>query len=191
MASLSLDDQEDAIEEAQRLPRALMEENKFSLVGCFLTAGIIHFPAMRSTLANLWHPVKGIEILDLGEKRFLFQFFHWMDFERVIKGASWTFNNHLLIFHRLLEGKDPMKVPLITVSFWVQIHYVPPGFFIEILVRQLGNFIGHFLEYDCEGLAKGQRSFMCVRVAMVVWIPLKRKKASILAREYWLCFFQI
>lgn len=66
---------------------------------------ILDFPAMRSSLANLWHPVKGIEILDIMEKRFLFRFFHRMDLERVIREAPWTFNNHLLIFHVLSKGR--------------------------------------------------------------------------------------
>lgn len=73
-------------------------ETNYNLVGCFLTASVIHYPAMRSTLANLWHSVKVIEILDIGEKRFLFRFFHQMDLDRVLKGAHWTFNNHLLVF---------------------------------------------------------------------------------------------
>ncbi|MBA0829727.1 hypothetical protein Goarm_014310 [Gossypium armourianum] len=54
---------------------------------------------MRSTLANLWHLIKGIQILDLGEKSFLFRFFHLMDLKRVINGSPWTFNNHMLLFH--------------------------------------------------------------------------------------------
>lgn len=89
-----------------------------------------------------------MEILDIGEKWFLFRFFHWMDMEQVIKGASRTFNNHLLVFHKLTKGEDSLKVPLIFVSFLVQIHDVPPW------------FIGCYLEYDCESLAKGQGSFM-------------------------------
>ncbi|MBA0844715.1 hypothetical protein Goarm_005726, partial [Gossypium armourianum] len=38
------------------------------LVGCFLTASIVNFQAMRSTMANFWHPVRGVQIRDLGEK---------------------------------------------------------------------------------------------------------------------------
>ncbi|KAH1082106.1 hypothetical protein J1N35_021867 [Gossypium stocksii] len=30
-------------------------------------------------MTNLWHVVKGVQILDLGEKRFLFKFFHRID----------------------------------------------------------------------------------------------------------------
>ncbi|MBA0805025.1 hypothetical protein Gohar_004570, partial [Gossypium harknessii] len=65
--------------------------------------------AMRSTMANFLHPVKGIQILDLGEKRFLFRFYYKMDLERVLKGSPWAFNNHLLMLHHLRDGEDPLK----------------------------------------------------------------------------------
>ncbi|MBA0872648.1 hypothetical protein Goshw_017814 [Gossypium schwendimanii] len=64
---------------------------------------------MRSTMANLWHLVKGVKISDLGEKRFLFKFFHKMDLDRVLKGSPWTFNNHLLMLHRLEKEEAPLK----------------------------------------------------------------------------------
>ncbi|MBA0760938.1 hypothetical protein Gotri_017948, partial [Gossypium trilobum] len=57
-------------------------------------------------------------IRDLGEKRYLFKFFHSMDMERVLKGLPWTFNNHLLILSNLNRGEDPLKIPLIFVPFW-------------------------------------------------------------------------
>ncbi|MBA0614639.1 hypothetical protein Godav_014906, partial [Gossypium davidsonii] len=38
-------------------------------------------------LADLWHLVGGICITKIGEKRFLFQFFHEIDIERVITGT--------------------------------------------------------------------------------------------------------
>lgn len=83
-----------------------MENSDFCLVGLFLTTRIVHFPTMRSIMANICHPVKGIQILDMGGKRYLFRFYHKMDMNRVIIGAHWTFNNHLLIFHKLLAGED-------------------------------------------------------------------------------------
>ncbi|KAH1114870.1 hypothetical protein J1N35_008248 [Gossypium stocksii] len=48
-------------------------------------------------MANLWHPLGGIQISDLGEKRYLFRFFHKVDVEHVMSGTPWTFNNHLLV----------------------------------------------------------------------------------------------
>ncbi|MBA0729546.1 hypothetical protein Golax_022726, partial [Gossypium laxum] len=77
-----------------------------------MTTRMVNFQAMKNTLANVWHLIGGVVISDLGEKRFLFKFFHDVDIDKVIKGAPWTFNNHLLVFHRLLEDEDPMEVPL-------------------------------------------------------------------------------
>ncbi|MBA0851004.1 hypothetical protein Goshw_011303, partial [Gossypium schwendimanii] len=67
-AALSLDDDEEEILQAEGEIEVVSEEEALSLVGCFLTASIIHFPAMKSTMANLWHPIKGVQIRDLGGK---------------------------------------------------------------------------------------------------------------------------
>ncbi|MBA0825241.1 hypothetical protein Goarm_021842 [Gossypium armourianum] len=37
-------------------------------------------------MADLWHPIGGICIIDLGNKRYLFQFFNEVDIQRVISG---------------------------------------------------------------------------------------------------------
>ncbi|KAA3479129.1 reverse transcriptase [Gossypium australe] len=170
------EEEEEAVLQFQPESNSEAKELNFNLVGCFLTASIIHYPAMRSTLANLWHPVRGVHIRDIGEKRFLFQFYHIMDMNRVLKGAPWIFNNHLLILHKLLKGEDPLKVPLIFTPLWVQIHDIPVGFFSEILARQIGGFLEEFLEYDSSDLGKGWRTFMRIRVKLDVRKPLKRKK---------------
>ncbi|KAK5794045.1 hypothetical protein PVK06_035237 [Gossypium arboreum] len=129
LAGLSLDDGE---EEAFSIPVDVGEQNamySFCLVGCFLTASVVNFLAIRNTMANIWHPLEGVQILDLGEKRFLFKFFNEIDISRVIIGAPWTFNNHLLVFHRIGENEDPMDIPLVYSDWWIQIHDLPPGFF--------------------------------------------------------------
>ncbi|MBA0692982.1 hypothetical protein Goari_010501 [Gossypium aridum] len=100
-AGLSLDEEEEEILRVQVDSNLVSEEEALSLVGCFLIAGIIYYPTMKSTMANLWHPVKGVQIRDLGGKRYLFKFFHIIDMERVLKWSPWTFNNHLLVLHKL------------------------------------------------------------------------------------------
>ncbi|MBA0784670.1 hypothetical protein Gotri_025917, partial [Gossypium trilobum] len=148
LAGLTLEEEEDEILQIQTEEGTNGDGEFLQLVECFLTASIVHFPAMRSTMANLWHPVRGIQITDLGEKRYLFQFFHLMDLERVIKCSPWTFNNHLLILHKLRRGENPLQIPLIYSPLWVQVHDVPISFVSENLATQLGNFIGEFMEYD-------------------------------------------
>ncbi|KAG8480363.1 hypothetical protein CXB51_024573 [Gossypium anomalum] len=65
---------------------------------------------MRSRMANLRHPLRGVQISDLGDKRFFFDFFHKMDIDRVLNEDPWAFNNYLLVIHRLEDGEDPIKV---------------------------------------------------------------------------------
>ncbi|MBA0799157.1 hypothetical protein Gohar_009689 [Gossypium harknessii] len=68
LANLSLDEEEDEILQARTNPDSKTERVEFCLVGCFLTASVIHFLAMRSTMANLWHPVEGVQILGVRGK---------------------------------------------------------------------------------------------------------------------------
>ncbi|MBA0851757.1 hypothetical protein Goshw_025371, partial [Gossypium schwendimanii] len=59
------------------------EKHRLSLVGRVLTDSVVHFPSIRSTLANLWCPVEGISITDIGEKRSLFKFYHEIDLKKI------------------------------------------------------------------------------------------------------------
>ncbi|MBA0803073.1 hypothetical protein Gohar_013322 [Gossypium harknessii] len=176
LANLSLDDEEKEILQAHRQIGSVVEDTKFCLVGCFLTASVIHFLTMRNTMTNLWHLVKGVQISNLGEKRFLFKFFHKIDMERVVNETPWTFNNHFLMIHCLEKGEDSLKAPLIFSYFWIQIHDVPQGFRSEAMARQLGDFLGKFVKYDNASLGKGFWNFLRVRVCLDVCRPLKRKK---------------
>ncbi|MBA0839096.1 hypothetical protein Goarm_004865 [Gossypium armourianum] len=61
-------------------------ETNLSVVGSFSNASVVQFQAMRTMLANLWHPHRGVTIANLGEKRFLFHFLmrlilkgYWME----------------------------------------------------------------------------------------------------------------
>ncbi|MBA0575668.1 hypothetical protein Golob_027515 [Gossypium lobatum] len=117
LAQLSINEEEEEILQIQADSRMQTDVGDYQLVGCFLTASIINFLAMKSTLANLWHPIYGVQIRDLREKSYLFKFFHSMDMERTLKGFPWTFNNHLLILSKLKRGEDPLKIPLVYVPF--------------------------------------------------------------------------
>ncbi|TYH62365.1 hypothetical protein ES332_D07G116100v1 [Gossypium tomentosum] len=55
---------------------------------------------MKSTLANLWRP-------------------HGGNGHFLVEGSPWTFNGHLLVFHRLPKGEDSMEVLLVFTDFWV------------------------------------------------------------------------
>ncbi|MBA0788336.1 hypothetical protein Gotri_027725, partial [Gossypium trilobum] len=58
-AGLKINEEEEEILQFQFEPRTETKVETFKLVGCFLTASTIHFPAMKSTMANLWHQFGG------------------------------------------------------------------------------------------------------------------------------------
>ncbi|MBA0880725.1 hypothetical protein Goshw_022308 [Gossypium schwendimanii] len=57
----------------------------------------------------------------------------------IINGAPRTFDNHLLVLHRLVENEDPIE---------------------------FGAFLGSFMEYDVKQISKGFRGYMKIRVSM-------------------------
>ncbi|MBA0848202.1 hypothetical protein Goshw_029654 [Gossypium schwendimanii] len=127
LVDLHITDDKDDVLPIKGVSSVLQDLYNLCLVGCFPTASVVHFPSMRNTFLNICYPLEGIPISNLGEKRFLFHFFHRVDIEQVFKGALWTFNNHLLVFHHLKRKEDLILVPLVYSYFWVQVHDLPLG----------------------------------------------------------------
>ncbi|MBA0810904.1 hypothetical protein Gohar_002850 [Gossypium harknessii] len=172
LANLNLiDEEEDAFHEAM-----VVDQNyQFSLVGRCLTDSVVHFPSLCNTMVDLWHPIGRICISDLGEKRFLFQFFHDVDVQKVLSGTPRFFNNHLLFLQQIQIGEYPLIVSLYLSEFWVQIPDLPPGLMTETMAKQVGDILGQFLEYDTSILTMGIKKFMRIRIRLDVIILLKRK----------------
>ncbi|KAE8681103.1 hypothetical protein F3Y22_tig00111342pilonHSYRG00154 [Hibiscus syriacus] len=135
---------------------------------------------MRTTLANVWHPIGGISISDLGERRFIFRLYNAVDADRLERGGPWNFNSHLLILHRLSAGDDPLAILLVFLDYWVLVHDVPIGFMSKKVARALGNFLGVFIDYDSTALSLGYRRIMRIRARLDTRLPLKRRKKLIL-----------
>ncbi|MFQ6643268.1 hypothetical protein Gotur_018239 [Gossypium turneri] len=154
LANLSLvDDEEEKIQEEVAAVESI---SQFCLVGHCLTDSVVHFPSLRNTMADLWHPIRGICITDIGENSI-----YSNSFMRL------TLIGYLLE-HHVLE--------LNFTEFWIQVHELPPGLMSESMAKQLGNFCGKFLEYDIAILFLGQKTYMRIRVCLDVSAPLKLKK---------------
>ncbi|MBA0721942.1 hypothetical protein Golax_009437 [Gossypium laxum] len=106
---------------------------------------------VSTTLADVWHPIGGIMISDLSDGRFL-----------------------------LHDGDDPKTIPLNTVDFWVLVQEPPHGFTSEVVARQIGNFIGQFIEYDCKVITLDYTGVLRVRVRVDMEKSLKRRKKIVL-----------
>ncbi|KAK5812039.1 hypothetical protein PVK06_027434 [Gossypium arboreum] len=75
LADLHIDEEEKEVLGIEEIAGDHEPVYDLCLVGCFITASVVHFPAVHNTLANLWHLLGGIEILDLGEKDSHLDFF--------------------------------------------------------------------------------------------------------------------
>ncbi|KAG8474806.1 hypothetical protein CXB51_031505 [Gossypium anomalum] len=84
---LSLEEEEDEGVQFETEARPQKSPYDLYLVGCCLTASVVHFPAVKNTMANLWRPLVGIQISNLGEKQYLFRFFYEVDVEQVMSGT--------------------------------------------------------------------------------------------------------
>ncbi|KAL8546704.1 hypothetical protein ACS0TY_006434 [Phlomoides rotata] len=116
---------------------------------------------------------QGCHHQSIGQWRYLFEFFHKLDVLRVMNGLPWTFNNHPLLLHHIQRGEYALRVPLSSLPMWVQVYDIPHGYISEQFGRQIGNFLGKFVEYDKSNSMGAWRNYMRIRVSIDVSLPLK------------------
>lgn len=126
-------------------------------------------------MASLWRPVRGLFVKELEVNRFLFQFFHEFDIQRVIDGSPWTFNRSPLLIERLLEGENPRTKKIYALAIWVQVYDLRPGFFSTRILEVCGNFIGSFLSSFPSNFTGIWREFLRFRVVLDTEKPLIRR----------------
>ncbi|KAM6543198.1 hypothetical protein CsatB_007645 [Cannabis sativa] len=165
-------------------------DDRWCLVGRFLTERSIDFDAMQHLLASLWQPGKGMFVKELDTNRYLFQFYHEIDIKSVIDRSPWTFNKFLLVFTRLKPGENPRLVALNEVDFWVQLHDLRSGFRTATVAKDVANYIGKFVESDEKNFLGLWRDFLRVRVTIDVNKPLKRRMTlrNTAGVEFWTNF---
>ncbi|KAH9802749.1 reverse transcriptase domain-containing protein [Citrus sinensis] len=178
-ARLQLDEEEEGglevVTEVDENQESINNDFRYCLVGRFLTDKVVNFAAMKNTMAALWRPGKGVCIKALSPTLFLFQFFHEIDVRRILDSGPWTFDQHILLVHRLGAKEQPQNVPLFHTNFWIQVYNLPLGFQSERILQSIGNYIGSFLESDENNLKGVWRNYMRLRVTLDVRKPLKRR----------------
>ncbi|MBA0682260.1 hypothetical protein Goari_023991 [Gossypium aridum] len=62
---LSISNDKEVLMQNQGDEDAVEEDFRLCLVGRVLTDSVVHFPSMRNTLTDLWHPLVGVSIMDI------------------------------------------------------------------------------------------------------------------------------
>ncbi|KAL8156414.1 hypothetical protein AgCh_001488 [Apium graveolens] len=173
-ARLALEEEEGG-EQIEGVTENTQRQATFVLIGRFLTEKNINFQAMQNVLASIWRPREGMEIHDLGGLRYSFVFYHFLDLQKVIEGGPWTFEQNLLLHHKLEANEDAHSVQLNKMEIWVQIYDLPVGMMSEKLLENVGNYVGTFVKADSQKIHGGWKVFYRIRVIMDVDKPIKRR----------------
>jgi len=158
MEHLRLEDDEEEIEipEEELAREGVGFDPNLCLVGRFQTNKQVRTHMVKENMKNVWSVVKGVEVRQVKTGVFLFQFF----------------NKHMMVLGAMAEGESPEDVALHTVPFWIQVHSLPVGYMAETVGRNVGNYVGEFLEYDEKNSLDFWRRYMRIRVMVDVRKPL-------------------
>ena len=147
---------------------------KWCIVGRLLTKRNINFKAIQDIMLSVWSPVMKVWMKELESNLFLIQFEHEMDYDKVINGGPWTFDQHLFVFEPLQQDSNPHSVVLNYADFWVQVYDLCTGYISEQVVKAIGNYIGQFVYSDPKNFDGLWKSFLRVRVRMDISKSLKK-----------------
>lgn len=86
---------------------------------------------MKIRMSEVWRPVKGIAVKEAQPRLFLFQFFHKLDMDEVLKGGPWTYDSHSLVLEKLRIGVPLKDIQLNYMNLWVRIYNSPTGMMKE------------------------------------------------------------
>jgi hypothetical protein len=133
-----------------------------------------YIPGMTTSLGNIWCPMKGVHIKDLGEISFMFTFGQESGKNKALLEGPWSFNNALLV----MEDFDPIKTltdyEFCFVPIWVRVFDLPLGIMNRDTGESIGGEIGEFMEADVDenGMAIGK--YLKVKVRINIKKPLMR-----------------
>ncbi|TXG70892.1 hypothetical protein EZV62_005827 [Acer yangbiense] len=157
-----------------KLKMAAVQRISVSLVGKILTQKSVNREAFKIVIGKIWQVTKGMEIESLTGNIFSFSFVNQEDRRKVLFGASWTFDNALLVLEEP-EGKGTVdSMAFKYCEFWIQIYKVP----LLCASREIGWFLGEMLGevVEVEGGMAGEcvGKFMRVRVNIDISKPIRR-----------------
>ena len=97
----------------------LSGSNEVVLAVKFLNRRVLNVDAIGRTFRAVWKSRKSFDIRQVGDHLFLFIFELANDAKRVLSNESWSFDEHLLLFHHLEGSRFVRSMNFTTIKFWV------------------------------------------------------------------------
>ncbi|CAH9094368.1 unnamed protein product [Cuscuta epithymum] len=109
------------------------------LAGVFVSDRRVKLTGFQEMMASIWRPGRGMTFKEIGEKRYLLNFNHVLDMNRVLEDGSWLFERDLILLKVVQPDDIPETMTLFEASFWVQVHNASIKFRNLGSARKIGN----------------------------------------------------
>lgn len=112
--------------------KALIEENKFTLIGRVTNPAIQKTRALVDFFLQHWKVEGSITGRDLGPHLFQFKFQSEKDLQSILKGAPYHFKRWMIILQRW----EPIVSDFFhaLIPFWISIHGIPLHYWTDIAI---------------------------------------------------------
>ncbi|OMP03234.1 hypothetical protein COLO4_10561 [Corchorus olitorius] len=151
-----------------------LAEGKLCLIGKLLSRRAVNIDVMRNVLHMVWKLSGGLQVREIGEKLYIFQFESEVEKERVYQQGPWNFNKALLVLKNYDAFISVEEIKLEWCAFWIQVHDLPLGFMTESVGKAIGDSFGEVIEIDTCGDKVAWGKFLRIRACLNVNKPLRR-----------------
>ncbi|XVF50950.1 hypothetical protein PTKIN_Ptkin04bG0144900 [Pterospermum kingtungense] len=143
------------------------------LVAKLFTDRSFNHEALLSTLKIVWRVAKKYEVSILDSNLFQFKFRSERDKDRVLEGAHWSFNNHILMFHGYDGNLQPSEYVFNKGSFWIRVFDLPLNLMSLDIVERIGNKVGVLQKIDQNPTRPGWAGNLRLRMEIDITKPLR------------------
>ncbi|XVF64737.1 hypothetical protein PTKIN_Ptkin09bG0191200 [Pterospermum kingtungense] len=148
------EDEEDSIKTTGDTEENTNTDGKHWLVGKLLTTRPFNKDTMIGTMKVIWKLTRGVEIMALEDNLFLFKFLCGKDRDRILEGAPWSFDRHMLMFHDFVGDWRPEEYVFEKVAFWIKIYNLLLGMRTSATRETIGWRLGKLIKVD-NGIENG------------------------------------
>ncbi|KAM0911782.1 hypothetical protein ACQ4PT_013257 [Festuca glaucescens] len=152
-------------EEEEEVKAELAEQKTWKLLARYMANFKPNTKAMFTRFTDeVLHLRIGIRYSEKGKNYYMVTLFSKGDYDFVMRGGPWIFNQNALIVKNLDEAAQPSKSVLNSVPVWVRIYDVPWGKQNDVWGKRYGNGLGKALDVDVPASERDKKEFLRVRV---------------------------
>ena len=171
--------------------RLTTEDNleDFSIIAKFFTKRALNIDVIARTFNPLWRSQNGFKIQNYGDHTILFTFDNKNDVDRIISNEPCSFDKHLVMMRRYEKETPIADVKFDRVSFWVQLHGIPPCYMTMEVALKISEVIG-VVSHPKEFKEIDGGNFLRLKVSLELTIPLCRGRLISLenGKQIWISF---